>query len=583
MSFSNSLDILTILKALILFVPKIPFTLISLLKLWIVVKRKSYSWGEFIWRQANKYPHNIALLSESGTCTYAELEEKSNQMAHLFRENNIQQTDIVAVILPNSMEYYYIFNGLAKVGATALLVNPGFSQSTIKKLFSNVDVKGVIRLDPVSNQIVFQQKLHTISIMKEYEKHSGKPFAVPSISIHNPVALLYTSGTTGHNYKLTPIKHLRLLMGAIWFGEILVRTKQNDVFMSPLPYYHATNLAVAWPSTFAGGAGIVVQNKFSVSAFHNDVNRWGVTCFVYVGELLTFLMNKKPDSHDRLHNITKIVGNGLRPELWRGFKKRFGINRVYEFYGASESSKVFSNILNLDCTPGMSFSKFVVVKINADTNKPLRLDGLCVKAKASESGLLLFKLPKESSYYFYVNRDEAEKKVFRSVCTQGDYWFSTGDLVISLGFRHIRFLDRIGGTYRWKGENCSTTRVESLLYKDERINTVICFGVALKGYDGKAGMVVISVMRGTTVDTLLQDIARMCFEHLLREAIPRFIRIVDGIEKTDSFKSRKFTFEKEGIEGTPLDGYFILDKELRTYVSLSDQKRAMLQSGVLPL
>src|SRR5262249_43521208 len=156
------------------------------------------------------------------------------------------------------------------------------------------------------------------------------------------------------------------------FGMAALALTEGDVLYLALPLYHNNALTVAWASMTAGGAALAIRRKFSVSHFWDDVRKYGATAFVYIGELCRYLLNQPPSAKDRNHMVRRICGNGLRPDIWKQFKTRFGIDEVYEFYAASEGNIAFVNLLNADCTVGLCPAPYALVAYDIDRDEPVR-------------------------------------------------------------------------------------------------------------------------------------------------------------------------------------------------------------------
>ena len=90
---------------------------------------------------------------------------------------------------------------------------------------------------------------------------------------------------------------------------------------------------------------MALRRKFSVSKFWDDTRKFNAVAICYIGELCRYLLNQAPDGRDADNPVVKVVGNGMRPDVWKSFKDRFGIDEVYEFYGASEGNIAFINLL----------------------------------------------------------------------------------------------------------------------------------------------------------------------------------------------------------------------------------------------
>ena len=271
--------------------------------------------------------------------------------------------------------------------------------------------------------------------------------------------------------------------------------------------------------------------QFSASKFWADVELNRATAFTYIGELCRYLLNQPEKPGDRDNRIRLMVGNGLRPEIWSEFTTRFGISRVAEFYGASECNIAFVNALNVDRTAGICPLPHAVVEYDEDSGSPRRhSDGRLRKVRTGDVGLLLSKVTDRAPFDGYTDEEATDKKLVRDGFDDGDCWFDTGDLVRRQGWSHVAFVDRLGDTFRWKGENVATTEVEGALLAHPAVEQAVVYGVEIPGTDGRAGMAAVTLHEDEKFDGA--DVAELLFQRLPSYAVPLFVRVVDSLEQT---------------------------------------------------
>ena len=131
----------------------------------------------------------------------------------------------------------------------------------------------------------------------------------------------------------------------------------EDCLYNCLPLYHSTGMMLGLCACIHVGASTFIKRKFSASSFWKEVKKYNTTAFIYVGELCRYLSLQDPVDEEKDNPITKMVGNGLRPDLWDCFRNRFCVERICEIYGASEGNGFFMNLLNKDQTIGMTNNK----------------------------------------------------------------------------------------------------------------------------------------------------------------------------------------------------------------------------------
>ena len=372
---------------------------------------------------------------------------------------------------------------------------------------------------------------------------------------------IFTSGTTGMP-KAASMTHMRWVKSGIGMGRAAMRLTQEDVMYCPLPLYHNNALTVAFSSVVNSGAALALTRKFSSSKFWGEVRGFGATSFIYVGELCRYLLSSPAQASDRENKVRVVIGNGIRPEIWDEFQCRFGIRHVCEFYGASESSLGFVNAFNFKRTAGFSPAGYAIVKFDPDAESPIKSSsGYLQRVTRGESGLLLSEVTDKTPFDGYTDSKATEAKLLRNVFRHGDCWFNTGDLVRDMGFRHIAFVDRVGDTFRWKGENVATTEVEGVIQRFPGVAEAVVYGVSVPQSDGKAGMVAITLAEAEKFSThALYSLLR---EKLPSYAIPLFIRIQAHQEATATFKIKKSDLKSAGYRciGSDETVYVLSDRD----------------------
>lgn len=553
---------------------RIPYLMVAFRKVFTLKQDARESWGRLLELNAEKYPNRPALKWNDSCMTYEELNKKTNRYAHYLMSKGLKKGDVVTVILENRPELFMVYCAVAKIGAISCMVNTNLRQQPLLHCLNQVRGKMFIIGEEVIGQF-FEVKTQVkntnnhnlysvsdqggLSVPKGFidinekikEMPDNNPCSVKDIRLKDPVAYVFTSGTTGGMPKAAVIIHRRLISSLIWYGKILQRTKPTDTIYCPLPFFHTNGLVVGWPAAMAKGAALAVRRKFSVTRFWEDVRKFKATCFIYVGEFPRYLLNQKENRDDRKHSLKKIIGNGLRPELWNEFKQRFGIKKIYELYGAAESMGGFRNLLNLDQTVGLSLQSHAFVRCDLDRGVPLRnTEGFMERVGTGESGLLIFKLTDKNRFIGYTDKMANEEKILRDVFEKEDSWFNSGDLMRDMGYLHAQFVDRLGDSFRWKSENVSTTEVEKVVNGFSGIELAAVYGVKIPDCDGRGGMAAI-VTRERVSDLDFRALADHLKENLPSYAVPLFLRFKHRLDFTATEKVRKKNLKEEGFD---LDG-----------------------------
>ena len=311
----------------------------------------------------------------------------------------------------------------------------------------------------------------------------------------------------------------------------------------------------------------------------------------YIGEICRYLL-AQPERHtDTANPVNIAVGNGLRPEIWNQFTTRFGIARVAEFYAATEGPGACGNHDNKPGAVGHLIVSFpfprsvVLVRRDPQTGRYVRNEqGFLVEAGVDEPGELLSPVDQSDQfrqYHGYSDRRASDTKLLHNVFKQGDCFYRSGDILRMDREGYLFFCDRTGDTFRWKGENVSTTEVEGTMQRILGLKDVVVYGVLIRGADGRAGMAAIT----SDEESLeMSELYRKLSAELPRYAIPVFIRLTGDLALTSTFKLKKTQARDEGYDLELVsDPVFLLHPSLGRYVRLTPDLVRELENGDLKL
>ncbi|GAB4349178.1 MAG: long-chain-acyl-CoA synthetase [Candidatus Abyssubacteria bacterium] len=551
------------------------------------------SWGSLLEENARRFPLHMAVKSEEAFLTYEEYNGVVNQYANYLLSQGVKKGDTVVLFLENRPELLIAYSANAKVGAINCMINTNLrGESLLHCLTLNPatvfivgeevldafeEVHEKLKLQGPQKAFFVQDRGNRpapagfIDLKEAVKECSGaNPPTTLEVKPRDPIAFVFTSGTTGGMPKAAVITHRRVVSGCYFTGRAVMNIKPNDTIYVPLPFFHTNALALSWPCTLANGAAVAIRRKFSASRFWDDVRKYNGTIFCYVGECCRYLMNQPPRPDDRSHPLRTIIGNGLRPEIWKQFKKRFGITRVLEIYGAAESNLFFINLFNLDCTVGTCVIPYAIVKYDVDAEEPIRDEnGFMQRVDVGEAGLLLGEITDRSPFSGYTRKEATEAKILRDVFQKGDAWFNSGDLVRDIGYGHAQFVDRLGDTFRWKGENVSTTEVEQVANTFPQVEISMVYGVVMPGSDGRAGMAAI-IANCKLEEFDFKGLAKRFREALPSYAVPKFIRFKADFDYTPTHKIKKTDAKREGFDPAVVtDPIFVLLPGADGYVRLT--------------
>lgn len=519
-------------------------------------------------RAAVRWPDNTAVQADGKRWTWREFNAWSNRYAYALQGQGLGKGDVVAVAIGNRPAMIATLMAILKLGAVASLVNTGLRGDALAHSLRLVEprliVVGEEQLDAIESldepaseiaeSLLFVADDGKSDLPDGYIDLDGESDNAPdsnhtqteSIRLEDPAVHIYTSGTTGLP-KAAISSHRRLLQGGIMVGRVVQELRPDDVAYCPLPLYHSTGLLGGWCASVVTGAALVPARRFSASTFWTEIRQNNASTFNYVGEMLRYLYNRPPASSDRDHRVRAIFGAGLRPDLWNDFKDRFGIDKVHEIYGGSETPAGFMNLLNFDRTCGWNPRGWKTVAYDEETGNSKRgADGHLQEIGPGGVGLLIMRIDDDQPFAGYTDKEASERKIVRDAFEEGDAWFDTGDLMLNQGHGHVRFVDRTGDTFRWQSQNVATTQVEGVVNGWSQISESVVYGVEVPGSEGRCGMAWIKLDEDESLDR--DGFARHLRDQLPRYAVPRFLRIGQDAQVTGTFKHQKKELKDDGFD-----------------------------------
>lgn len=547
-------------------------------------------------------PEGAALLYGDQVLSYHQANQHANRIAHHLQAQGIGKGDVVALFIENRPELLLTVLAVAKVGGICAMLNTAQTQAVLVHSLTLVDpvaivvgaelveaydaVRGQVAIDPQRTWYVAEQAAAPVPagyvdlMAASADCSPDNPASTQQIYFNDPCFYIYTSGTTGLP-KAGIFKHGRWMKSSASFGTIALDMGPEDVVYCTLPLYHATGLCVCWGSAIAGASGFAIRRKFSASQFWDDVRKFNATTLGYVGELCRYLIDQPPSPRDRDNRVVKMIGNGLRPGVWGPFKERFGVEHICELYAASDGNIGFTNVLNFDNTIGFSLMHWALVDYAHDTCEPIRgSNGFMREVQKGGQGLLLARIDDKAPFDGYTDPEKNRKVVLSDVFEKGDRYFNTGDLLRSIGFGHAQFVDRLGDTYRWKGENVSTTEVENIFMQHPQITEAVAYGVEIANTNGRAGMAAITPSESlATLD--MRALLQFALSQMPAYAVPLFLRIKVKMETTGTFKYQKVRLKEEAFDPARVgdDPLYAWLPGTDAYVPVTEQVLVDIQGG----
>ena len=542
----------------------------------------------------DRHAQKPAIVFEGRTLTYAQMDALANRYAHWATGRGVKKGDVVALFAPSRLEYVSVWYGLSKIGVATALINNQLAGSGLAHALEAsgaahviLDAETAPAFEAVSGGLRRSMTAWWLGSPPGVRSDRDLDRALKGVSSLRPTRetarygvtakdlalLIFTSGTTGLP-KAARVTHVRAQLYMRGFAAS-TDAKPSDRLYCALPLHHATGGLCGVGAVLLNGGVLLLKKKFSASTFWSDCAEQGATMFVYIGELCRYLVNAPESADEHRHKIRLAFGNGLRPEVWERMAARFRIPQILEFYGATEGNV---SLVNFDGKVGAvgrvpKYLKkqfnFRLARFDAESGEVVRgANGRAQEARSGEVGEMLGEIRPDdprASFAGYADKASTERKILRDVFAAGDAWFRTGDLLRQDGLGYFYFVDRVGDTFRWKGENVATGEVSAVLSRAPGVEEADVYGVEAPGAEGRAGMAALVVGEGFDLAALAREVDA----HLPPYARPLFLRLRSAMETTGTFKYRKADAVAEGFDPTritdplywraPGEGYAPLD------------------------
>jgi fatty-acyl-CoA synthase len=551
---------------------------------------------------ARRQPEQLALICESETLTYGELGERIYRYARWARSVGLVGGKTVCLMMGSRIDYVAAWLGITLVGGVVALINTRLVGTSLAHCINLANADHLIlaaelldAFEVAKPQLIRVPKVWTHgggrdeasieSVLAVVNRYPLSPVERGTVTINDPALLIFTSGTTGLP-KAASISHRRILNWGGWFAG-LTDASPIDRLYDCLPMFHSVGGVVAPCSMLIAGASVVLADRFSASRFWADVVRFDCTLFQYIGELCRYLLKAPVSEFENGHHLRLGCGNGLRGDIWKAFQARFAIPRVLEFYAATEGNFSLYNVEGkvgaIGKVPPLLVHRFptALVKTDAEHGAPLRdHNGLCIACARNEVGEAIGRIGRADEgggrFEGYTDKSDTEKKILRDAFAKGDAWFRTGDLMRQDEQGYFYFVDRVGDTFRWKGENVATSEVNDAIRDCPGVIDSTTYGVTVPGADGRAGMAAIVIDQNFNFEILTDHLAR----RLPSYAHPLFVRISDALDATETFKQKKHQLICEGFDPALVnDMLYFKDPVSTIYCHLDEESFANIVRG----
>jgi fatty-acyl-CoA synthase len=546
---------------------------------------------------AAAYGDAPAVLSDVERFSFRALAERANRYSRWALAAGLAKGDVVALMMGPRPEYFALWLGLTQVGVVVALLNVNLAGAALAHCAKVARARAAIVAAPFADTCAEAFADLPLDVWHHgggdearrvdcaVSAFAGAPLddgERRATTLSDRALLIFTSGTTGLP-KAAAVSHHRVVAWSHWFAG-LADMRADDRLYDCLPLCHSVGGVAALAAALVNGGSVVIAEKFSTSRFWSDVARWDCTIFQYIGELCHYLVAAPPSDDEQRHRLRLACGNGLSADVWRAFAERFGLAQILEFYASTEGNLTLYNIEGKVGAIGRqppflaARDAIALARFDYEKEQPLRgPDGFCARCGVDEIGEALGRIGCDAGQRFegYTEPAETAKKILRDVFAPGDAWMRTGDLMRRDREGFYYFVDRVGDTFRWKGENVATSEVAAALSATPGVKEAVVYGVAVPNADGKAGMAALTIDGPAD----LEAIARAACA-LPRYARPLFLRLTPALEATATFKPVKRTLAAEGFDPAKVaDLLYVYDAEREIYGVLDAERYAAIASG----
>ncbi|XP_061399604.1 long-chain fatty acid transport protein 4-like [Musca vetustissima] len=546
----------------------------------LLMEWKKWSMARIFQENCRKHPEKACFVIDDRRLTFQDVEDYSNKIGGYFKDKGLRKGDCVALLMEGRPEYPAIWLGLSKIGVVTALINSNLRRDTLIHSLKVANSKAIIvgtELVEVLKEVIDNEDLRSLQIYQfsdeeqrtndnlvlmkgavdltgdlKYQKPENLSIYINDCQPKDKLLYIYTSGTTGLPKAAVITNQRYLFMSTATYHMVAITP--NDIIYNALPLYHTAGGVVGVGIALIHGSTIALRKKFSVSQFWKDCIKYKATCAQYIGELCRYLLTAPSKPEDTQHSLRLMYGNGLREQIWSQFTTRFNIPNIAELYGSTEGNSNLANVSNQVGAVGFipmairHITHLQVIRVDEETGEPIRNSkGFCIRCNPGETGLLIGRIDARNAlttYNGYADRGASEKKLLHNVFKKGDVFFNSGDMLVGDLLNYYYFKDRTGDTFRWRGENVSTQEVEGIITSVIGLQDCVVYGVEIPHVEGKAGMAAIE-----------DPDRKIDFQHLsvgIRASLPTyarplFVRVMDQIPRTSTFKMKKRELMLEGF------------------------------------
>lgn len=488
--------------------------------------------------------------------TFDEVNRLANRLARGFQRIGLCTGARLGIMMPNSLELIHCWFAANKLGAAEVPLNTAYKGAFLEHQL-NISEARIL----VIAESLLEFLLPSLGALKHLSDVVLLPDAAPRVSPTIPgcrvwtlaelydgddsnldiavrpqdlAAILFTSGTTGLS-KGVMMPHAQLY----FFAEQdiqLVQLRPDDVYTTCLPLFHGNAQFLTVYPALIKGAKCVLYERFSASAWIDQLCESGATVTNTIGVMLPFVWKQPPSSKDRAHKVSRLLATPNPRGMQAQFRERFGIESFADAFGQTEICAPIMSPLGVERPEGacgLQVSQWFDIRlVNPETDE---------EVGPGEPGELLVRHKEPWTLNAgYVGMADQTLEASRNL------WFHTGDAMRRDANGWYWFVDRIKDALRRRGENISSFEVEAPIRQHEAVMDVAVIGVPSDVPGGEDDVKACIVLKpGSTLDP--ETVIDWCEERLPSFTVPRYIEFLSELPKTPSEKTQKNKLREQGL------------------------------------
>jgi len=502
-------------------------------------------------RQSAQFAQRPLLRVAARTWTHADAARAASRQAGALAQSGVARGDRVALMCGNRIEFLEVFLGAGWLGAVTVPVNTASMGPQIEYFLSNSQAKLLVieaaLLERLQTADLGRTGLQEIRVIGEpaspWQPPAGirllpyrpgtEPIAPAAVQPGDPLAILYTSGTTGPA-KGVICPHAQYFWWGVNSAEVL-GVGADDVLCTTLPLFHI-NALNTFSQAALTGAEVVFESRFSASGFWPSMRACGATVVYLLGAMVPILLAQPEGPAERDHRVRTGLGPGVPAAAGQAFLARSGV-RLLEGYGSTETNFAIATAPDSPRGGVMGWLRPGFQARVADADD--------AELPAGEAGELLLRADEPHAFASgYFNMPGKTVEAWRNL------WFHTGDRVLREADGAFRFVDRIKDAIRRRGENISSFEVEQVLLSHPAVAACAVYPVGSELAEDEV-MAALVARDGSRIEP--EELMRFCEARLPYFAVPRYVDLLDDLPRTENGKVQKYKLRERGVSAATWD------------------------------